>query len=102
PSEYPHTSAGTAGDADPRTPTRANSGATSISPIAPASQLDLTEALELGNTPVSEVVVVEDTSFVMSPLAAEVVNLPPLPRHTMAASTRKTWGKIKRWLVPRW
>ncbi|KIO27560.1 hypothetical protein M407DRAFT_23246 [Tulasnella calospora MUT 4182] len=103
PSVYPNTSAGTTGEADSRTPTRASSGATSVTPIAPASRLELAEPLELGNAPANEVVVVDDTSFVMSPLAAEVVNLPPLlPRRSMAATVRKTWGKIKRRLVPRW
>lgn len=100
---YPSSaSLATAGCTDPRSPNRENTGRTSVNPIPPNSPPDLAETLVLGDAPRNEVVVVEDTSFLMSPLATETVNLPPVTRRNVATSSRKTWRKIKRWLISRW
>ncbi|KAG8988395.1 hypothetical protein FRB90_002765 [Tulasnella sp. 427] len=79
---------------------------TPIALIPPASRSESAESAD-GNpntSESSEVVVVDNTLFEMSPVSAKPMDLPPLPprRRGIATATRKAWGKIKRWFTPRW
>ncbi|KAG8993260.1 hypothetical protein FRB90_000736 [Tulasnella sp. 427] len=79
---------------------------TSIAPISPASRSKSAESTDghPNTSESSEVVVVDNTSFEMSPVLAKPTDLPPLPprRRGIATATRKAWGKIKIWFTPRW